>query len=307
MRSPQHTCLVRGCNRRPRHRDPRSTPIYSDGGSVPSATPRSPGWTIGWRRCPAAKLPSAVSSRWVETVGVSDARKLYDSLTDDLLYDPAVGRSTMMGYPCMRRGGHFFASFDTGSRHWSSSCRGRVSPAELVADGTGEPFAPNGRGVPRWVTAPEPDPDVWERLLAEARGSPHPPSVRRRRTTGSWPTGFAWCCPSWVSMMYASRGCLAVSAFLVGGHIAVAASREGGVLVSVDVSNSDALLSKPHTRPMVMRGREMAGWLRVDPDGLRTKRQLIAWVNRGVDRARAQPPAKGAARRAVRSPRSQGR
>ena len=66
-------------------------------------------------------------------------------------------------------------------------------------------------------------------------------------------------------MMYASRGCLAwASAFLVGGHIAVAASREAGVLVSVDVSNSDALLSKPHTRPMVMRGREMAGWLRVE-------------------------------------------
>jgi hypothetical protein len=41
---------------------------------------------------------------------------------------------------------------------------------------------------------------------------------------------------------------------------------------------------------MVMRGREMAGWLRVDPDGVRTKRQLVTWVGRGVDRARSQPP-----------------
>ena len=79
-------------------------------------------------------------------------------------------------------------------------------------------------------------------------------------------------------------------AFLVGGHITVAASREGGVLVNVDRGDTDALLEKPHTRPMVMRGREMVGWLRVDPDGLRTKRQLIPWVKRGVEHARTLPP-----------------
>ena len=55
---------------------------------------------------------SVSSRRPHETVGVSVARELYDALTDDLLYDPAVGRSTMMGYPCVRRAGNFFASFD---------------------------------------------------------------------------------------------------------------------------------------------------------------------------------------------------
>ncbi len=78
-------------------------------------------------------------------------------------------------------------------------------------------------------------------------------------------------------------------AFLVGGHMAVAASREGGVLLSVDRSGTDALLEKPHTRPMVMRGREMAGWLRVDPEGVRTKRQLIPWVRRGINHVRSLP------------------
>jgi hypothetical protein len=39
---------------------------------------------------------------------------------------------------------------------------------------------------------------------------------------------------------------------------------------------------------MVMRGRELAGWVRVDPEGVRTKRQLAAWVRRGVERARAK-------------------
>ena len=79
-------------------------------------------------------------------------------------------------------------------------------------------------------------------------------------------------------------------AFLVGGHMAVAASREGGVLLSVDRADTAALLGKPHTRPMVMRGRQMAGWLRVDPEGVRTKRQLAPWVRRGVDHVRSLPP-----------------
>ena len=79
-------------------------------------------------------------------------------------------------------------------------------------------------------------------------------------------------------------------AFLIGGHMSVAASREGGILVHVEADDTDTLLKKPHTRPMVMRGREMQGWLRVDPDGLRTKRQLEPWVRRGVQYARSQPP-----------------
>ena len=62
------------------------------------------------------------------------------------------------------------------------------------------------------------------------------------------------------------------------------------MLLSVDRTDSQVLLEKPHTRPMVMRGRELAGWLRVDPEGLRTKRQLTPWVKRGVNHASALPP-----------------
>jgi hypothetical protein len=79
-------------------------------------------------------------------------------------------------------------------------------------------------------------------------------------------------------------------AFLVGGHMAIAASREGGVLLSVDRADTEALLDEPHTRPMVMRGREIAGWLRVDPVGVRTKRQLARWARSGVNHVRSLPP-----------------
>ena len=76
-------------------------------------------------------------------------------------------------------------------------------------------------------------------------------------------------------------------AFLVGGNMAVAASGQGGVLVRVDPDATDALLERSHARPFEMRGRAMTGWLRVDPEGVRTKRQLEPWVKRGVAYARS--------------------
>jgi hypothetical protein len=78
-------------------------------------------------------------------------------------------------------------------------------------------------------------------------------------------------------------------AFLVGGHMSVSASGQGGLLIHVDPADTDALLAKPHARPMVMRGREMQGWLRVDAEGVQTKRQLERWVARGVAYARSLP------------------
>ena len=79
-------------------------------------------------------------------------------------------------------------------------------------------------------------------------------------------------------------------AFLVGGNMSVGASGQGGLMVRVDPDETEALLSKRHTRPFEMRGRALEGWLRVDPDGLRTKRKLEPWVRRGVAYARSLPP-----------------
>ena len=78
-------------------------------------------------------------------------------------------------------------------------------------------------------------------------------------------------------------------AFLVRGNMSVAASGEGGLLVRVDPEDADQLLGKPHARAFEMRGRAMQGWLRVDAEGVRTKRQLEPWVRRGVGYARSLP------------------
>ena len=78
-------------------------------------------------------------------------------------------------------------------------------------------------------------------------------------------------------------------AFLIGGNMAVAVSGQGGLMVRVDRDDTETLLAKPHTRPFEMRGREMKGWVRVDSEGIRTKRQLEPWVRRGVSYASSLP------------------
>jgi len=78
-------------------------------------------------------------------------------------------------------------------------------------------------------------------------------------------------------------------AFLIGGNMAVAASGQGGALVRVDPVQSDRLVATTNARLMEMRGRSMQGWLRVDPEDLRTRRQLAKWVKLGTAYARSLP------------------
>jgi TfoX/Sxy family transcriptional regulator of competence genes len=78
-------------------------------------------------------------------------------------------------------------------------------------------------------------------------------------------------------------------AFLVAGNMAVAASGQGGILVRVDPGETDELVATSNARLMEMRGRQMQGWLRVDPEDVRTKRQLAKWVKLGATYARSLP------------------
>jgi TfoX/Sxy family transcriptional regulator of competence genes len=79
-------------------------------------------------------------------------------------------------------------------------------------------------------------------------------------------------------------------AFLVDGHMSVSASGRGGLMLRVAPEETEALLAKPHAGPFEMRGKTMDGWLRVDSEGVKTKRQLERWVARGVTYARSLPP-----------------
>ncbi len=79
-------------------------------------------------------------------------------------------------------------------------------------------------------------------------------------------------------------------AFLIDGHLAVSASGKGGLLLRADPARTETLVAKAHAQRAVMGGREMNGWLRVEPAGIRTTRELKRWVAIGVAYARSLPP-----------------
>jgi TfoX/Sxy family transcriptional regulator of competence genes len=79
-------------------------------------------------------------------------------------------------------------------------------------------------------------------------------------------------------------------AFLIRSNMSVSASGRGGLMVRCDPASSDDLVGEPHVSRMVMRGREMSGWLRVDAAGVDTDAELKRWVRIGVDYAKSLPP-----------------
>ena len=79
-------------------------------------------------------------------------------------------------------------------------------------------------------------------------------------------------------------------AFLVDGHMAVSASGQGGLLLRVDPAATDSLVDEAGVTPFEMRGRAMAGWLRVDPSVVTSDEDLGRWVEAGVAYAGSLPP-----------------
>jgi TfoX/Sxy family transcriptional regulator of competence genes len=72
-------------------------------------------------------------------------------------------------------------------------------------------------------------------------------------------------------------------AFMVGGHMAIAVSGQGGILVRVSEDEYEAARAEPGVSDFVMRGRPMKGWLRAEP----ADEELGRWVRRGLAAARA--------------------
>ena len=104
------------------------------------------------------------------------------NLAEPLLAGTEVERSTMMGLPCLRLSGAFFASFD---RRTGALLIKLTEPRadELVASGQAVPFAPAGRRFREWVAVPEGRSEGWQSLLDEALqlASDRPPARKRRR------------------------------------------------------------------------------------------------------------------------------
>ncbi|OGO53838.1 MAG: hypothetical protein A2Z32_13975 [Chloroflexi bacterium RBG_16_69_14] len=94
--------------------------------------------------------------------------QLFWTLSEPMLADPSVSRSTMMGFPCLRLDGRFFASIDRDSKDLVIKLPARRVDV-LVASGQGMVFAPNHRVFREWVAVPTLDRQVWAALLDEAK------------------------------------------------------------------------------------------------------------------------------------------
>ena len=79
-------------------------------------------------------------------------------------------------------------------------------------------------------------------------------------------------------------------AFLIGGHMTITASRDGGILVRVDPADTERLTGTTGATVAVMGGREMTGWLRVGPAEVDSDQDLVPWVERSTSYVRTLPP-----------------
>ena len=80
-------------------------------------------------------------------------------------------------------------------------------------------------------------------------------------------------------------------AFLVDGHMAVAASGQGGMLLRCDPADTERLEQYEDVERFVMRGKPMTGWLHVQPGAVTEDDDLREWIAHGVRYARSLDPA----------------
>jgi hypothetical protein len=110
----------------------------------------------------------------------SSGEERFWKLAEPLLPQAGVTRSTMMGFPCLRLAGDFFASCDRRTGQLVVKLNEKRATA-LIDAGRAEPFAPNGRAFREWVSVPERRSRNWSALLDEALRC----SAERTRREGS--------------------------------------------------------------------------------------------------------------------------
>lgn len=77
--------------------------------------------------------------------------------------------------------------------------------------------------------------------------------------------------------------------FLLNGNMACGVNKDN-LIVRVDPEKHSALLKRSHTKPFDLTGKPMKGWLLVEADGVKTDKQLSAWVKDGVEFVLTLPP-----------------
>jgi hypothetical protein len=101
------------------------------------------------------------------TVEPTPGEAKFWALAEPLLARPGVEQSTMMGMPCLRINGAFFASCDRKTGDLLVKLpEARVD--ELVEVSRAASFAPAGRRFREWAAIPPERSRTWKRLVNEA-------------------------------------------------------------------------------------------------------------------------------------------
>jgi len=96
-----------------------------------------------------------------------DPTTFFWETADLFLREEGISQGTMMGFPCLRSNGAFFASADPKTGHLIAKLPAtRVT--ELIEAGDGQTFAPAGRRFREWVQVSERSEVRWEQLMREA-------------------------------------------------------------------------------------------------------------------------------------------
>ena len=77
--------------------------------------------------------------------------------------------------------------------------------------------------------------------------------------------------------------------FLLNGNMACGVNKDN-LILRIDPEKQSTLLKKPHAKPFDLTGKPMKGWLLVKADGVKTDKQLSAWVKEGLEFALTLPP-----------------
>lgn len=97
----------------------------------------------------------------------ADGEARFWELAEPLLDQGGVTRSTMMGHPCLRLHGDFFACLDRRSGNLVVKLN-ETQVTDLIASGRAEEFTPSGRPFREWAAIPTSRTRTWARHLDHA-------------------------------------------------------------------------------------------------------------------------------------------
>lgn len=80
--------------------------------------------------------------------------------------------------------------------------------------------------------------------------------------------------------------------FMLGGHLAAGAHNDARLMIRCSKDDHARFRAEPGCGGMERGGKEMAGWLLIDPDAVADDDELAKWVGRGRDYAGGLPPKK---------------